>query len=72
MDDYNVPNPFDFDMHLSAITTDRHKRQLNSKKIYVLFILDYSGTHNKFTIHYDEKCVSILWQYCIWSNELWN
>ena len=44
MDDYSVPNPFDFDMHLSAITSDRHKRQLYSKKRYVLFILDSSGS----------------------------
>ena len=42
MDDYSVPNPFDFDGHLSAITTHRNKRQTNSKKRYVLFILDSS------------------------------
>ena len=42
MDDYSVPNPFDFDGHLSAITTHRNKRQANSKKRYVLFILDSS------------------------------
>ena len=44
MDDYSVPNPFDFDRHLSAITAHRSKRQANSKKIYVLFILDSSGS----------------------------
>ena len=44
MDDYSVPNPFDFDGHLSAITTHRNKRQANSKKRYVLFILDSSGS----------------------------
>ena len=44
MDNYSVPNPFDFDGHLSAITTHRNKRQANSKKRYVLFILDSSGS----------------------------
>ena len=44
MDDYSVPNPFDFDMHLSAITTNHHKRQIDVNKRYVLFILDSSGS----------------------------
>ena len=44
MDDYSVPNPFDFDGHLSAITTHRNKRQAGSQKRYVLFILDSSGS----------------------------
>ena len=44
MDDYSVPNPFDFDGHLSAITTHRNKRSAGSKKRYVLFILDSSGS----------------------------
>ena len=52
MDDYSVPNAFDFDGHLSAITTHHNKRQLNNKKRYVLFILDSSGsiTSPQFTL----------------------
>lgn len=38
-----VAVPFDFDMHLSAITIHRLKRQ-GSKKRYILFILDSSGS----------------------------
>ena len=56
MDDYSVPNPFDFDGHLSAITTHRNKRQANSKKRYVLF--SYTGLLRKYwesTIHFDER-----------------
>ena len=55
MDDYSVPNPFDFDMHLSAITTDHHKRQSDINKRYVLFILDSSGsiTSPQFTMMKD-------------------
>ena len=51
MDDYSVPNQFDFDGHLSAITTHRNKRSVNSKKRYVLFMLDSSGsiTSEQFT-----------------------
>lgn len=43
-DDYGVPNLFDFEGHLSAITAHRHKRQANSNKRYILFILDSSGS----------------------------
>ena len=56
MDDYSVPNPFDFDGHLSAITTHRNKRQANSKKRYVLF--SYTELLRKYwesTIHFDER-----------------
>ena len=44
MDDYSVPNSFDFDGYLSAITIHHNKRQANNKKRYVLFILDSSGS----------------------------
>ena len=44
MDDNSVPNPFDFDGHLSAIKRNRNKRGTSSKKRYVLFILDSSGS----------------------------
>ena len=44
MDDYSVPDSFDFDGHLSAITTHYNKRQASSKKRYVLLILDSSGS----------------------------
>ena len=44
IDDYSVPNSFDFDGHLSAITTLYSKRYINSTKRYVLFILDSSGS----------------------------
>ena len=44
MDDNSVPNPFDFDGHLSAVTRHRNKRGTSSKKRYVLFILDSSGS----------------------------
>ena len=44
MDDYSVPNPFDFHGHLSAITTHHNKQSANSKKRYVLFMLDSSGS----------------------------
>ena len=47
MDDDSVPNPFDFDGHLSAITRNRNKRGTSSKKRYVLFILDSSGSITK-------------------------
>ena len=56
MDDYSVPNPFDFDGHLSAITTHRNKRQANNKKRYVLF--SYTRLLRKYwesTIHFDER-----------------
>ena len=52
MDDYSVPNSFDYDGHLSAITTHYNKRQASSKKRYVLLILDSSGsiTSPQFTL----------------------
>ena len=51
IDDNSVPNPFDFDGYLSAVTRHRSKRGTGSKKRYVLFILDPSGsiTSPKFT-----------------------
>ena len=51
-DDYSNANPFDFDGHLSAITSHRNKRSTNSKKRYILFILDSSGsiTSPQFTM----------------------
>ena len=51
MDDYSDANSFDFDRHLSAITSHRNKRSTNSKKRYILFILDSSGsiTSSQFT-----------------------
>ena len=52
MDDYSVPNLFDYDGRLSAITTHYNKRQASIKKRYVLFILDSSGsiTSPRFTM----------------------
>ena len=52
MDDYSIPNSFDFDRHLSAITAHRNKRAANNNnKRYVLFMLDSSGsiTSEQFT-----------------------
>ena len=42
LDDNTFPYPFDFNGHLSAITTHRNKRSANSRRRYVLFILDSS------------------------------
>ena len=44
VEDNTEAEPFDFDGHLSAITTHRLKRQTPAKKRYILFILDSSGS----------------------------
>ena len=44
LDDNTVPSQFDFNGHLSAITAHRNKRSANSRRRYVLFILDSSGS----------------------------
>ena len=44
LNDYSDAISFDLDGHLSAITSHRNKRSANSRRRYVLFILDSSGS----------------------------
>ena len=44
LNDYSDVNSFDLDGHLSAITSHRNNRSANSRRRYVLFILDSSGS----------------------------
>ena len=44
LNDYSDANSFDLDGHLAAITSHRSKRSANSRRRYVLFILDSSGS----------------------------
>ena len=44
INDYSDANSFDLDGHLAAIRSHHNKRSANSRRQYVLFILDSSGS----------------------------
>ena len=65
INDYNDAKPFDFDGHLSAITSHRNKRLASSRRRYILFILDSSGSigSSEFTLM-KEVLINLLPLFC--------